>query len=52
MNFHPTNPDVKEMKGIMNAYRGILNVVELSGPTLFSPMLTKVVEMAENTRVS
>ena len=47
MNFNSENPEVKEMSGIMNSYRNSLNSVELSGPTLFSHVLKKVIEMTE-----
>jgi hypothetical protein len=52
MNFNAANAEVKDMKGIMNAYRNSLNMVELSGPTLFSHVLKKVVDIAEQTRLS
>jgi hypothetical protein len=52
MNFNPGNAEVQGMKGIMNAYRNSLNMVELSGPTLFSHVLEKVVQIAETTRIS
>jgi hypothetical protein len=52
MNFNPGNAEVKEMKGIMNAYRNSLNMVDLSGPTLFSHVLEKVVNIAEETPVT
>ena len=35
------------MSGIMNSYRNSLNSVELSGPTLYSHVLKKVIEMTE-----
>jgi hypothetical protein len=52
MNLNPTNPNVMGMKGIMSAYRNSLNMVELSGPTLFSHVLRKTMEYAEEADVN
>lgn len=39
MNFNKADPNVLGIKGMMNSYRNSLNMVELSGPTLFSHVL-------------
>ena len=52
MNFNKTNPNVYGIKGIMNSYRNSLNMVELSGPTLFSPIIEKTIEEAEKAGVN
>jgi hypothetical protein len=51
MNLNKNNPNVLGMKGIMNSYRNSLNMAELSGPTLFSHVIRKWVQFAEEADV-
>jgi hypothetical protein len=52
MNLNAANPNVLGMKGIMNAYRNSLNMVDLSGPTLFSHVIQKTIQYAEEADVN
>jgi hypothetical protein len=47
-----SDPSVAGLDGLMQAYRSALNQVELSGPTLFGPVLQTVVPMTEAEQVS
>ncbi len=44
--------EVQGVAGIMQAYTDCLNNVQLSGPTLFSPLLTEAANIASNFNVS
>ena len=39
LTFDPSNPNVNGLNGILDAYRRSLGCVQLSGPTLFSPVI-------------
>lgn len=39
LNGYPDQPEVYGLSGIMEAYKNILNNVELSGPTFFNPII-------------
>ncbi|KAH0785411.1 Copine family protein [Histomonas meleagridis] len=39
LTFDPNNPNVSGLNGILSAYRQSLTCVQLSGPTLFSPVI-------------
>jgi hypothetical protein len=52
MNLDPENPNVLGMKGIMNAYRNTLNMVELDGPTMFSHVIRKTIQSAQDAFVN
>jgi hypothetical protein len=38
------------MTGMMEAYRNILQYVELAGPTLFNPLITETMRLAESMK--
>ena len=38
------------MKGIMDCYTNVLNYLELSGPTLFNPLITETLKIASHTK--
>lgn len=52
LNSNISNPSVKELKGIMKAYKEIITTVKLDGPTYFAPLLETVVKMAEFAKVN
>ena len=39
LTFNPENPNVAQLQGILYAYKQSLNCVQLSGPTLFAPVI-------------
>jgi hypothetical protein len=39
MNGNPSNPEIQGIENIILAYRQTLPQIELSGPTLFAPLL-------------
>ena len=41
LNFNETNPEVPGVAGVMDVYHSVLTRVQLSGPTLFAPVLSK-----------
>ena len=41
LNFNETNPEVPGVAGVMDVYHSVLTRVQLSGPTLFVPVLSK-----------
>ena len=41
LNFNVTNPEVPGVAGVMDVYHSVLTRVQLSGPTLFAPVLSK-----------
>lgn len=47
INGLPQTPEVYGLPGIMNAYRNIIYNVELSGPTLFNPIITETMKLAQ-----
>ena len=44
---YPQNPDVFGLEGIMGAYINMVNHVDLSGPTLFNPLIEESMKVAE-----
>jgi hypothetical protein len=46
LTFCQSNPHVSGLEGILSAYRESLQKVELSGPTLFEPLITDVAGLA------
>eukprot|EP00828_Plagiopyla_frontata_P003800 TRINITY_DN11254_c0_g1_i2.p2 TRINITY_DN11254_c0_g1~~TRINITY_DN11254_c0_g1_i2.p2 ORF type:complete len:323 (-),score=48.85 TRINITY_DN11254_c0_g1_i2:185-1153(-) len=52
LNGNETNPDCFQVKGILDAYLYAINHVNLSGPTLFSPMFQKAMEISKNHKAS
>lgn len=44
------DPEVCEVKGILEAYYKSLSVVELHGPTLFQPVITQAAALAASTQ--
>ena len=43
LNSNEKNPEVPGVAGVMDVYHSILTRVQLSGPTLFAPVLSKAV---------
>lgn len=39
LNGYPENPEVYGLSGLIETYKNILYNIELSGPTLFNPLL-------------
>ncbi|KAK8893511.1 hypothetical protein M9Y10_021933 [Tritrichomonas musculus] len=39
LTFDPSHPTVQGLQNIVNAYKNSLNIVQLSGPTLFTPII-------------
>ena len=52
LNFNTEDPSVYGIEGIMRAYNSALRAVELSGPTLFSQIISTAVIMAESAQVN
>lgn len=50
LNGDPKNPDVKDLEGVMEAYSLALKSVELSGPTLFAPVLQRAMDIAKQSK--
>lgn len=50
LNGQPQNPEVYGMQGIMECYRNVLPFVELSGPTLFNPLLMETMKLAQSMK--
>ncbi|XP_014860489.1 PREDICTED: copine-1-like isoform X2 [Poecilia mexicana] len=46
LNFNPSNPYCQGIQGIVDAYRGVLPQIKLSGPTNFSPIINHVASIA------
>jgi hypothetical protein len=46
LTFDPNNPNVHGLEGILGAYRQSLRQVQLSGPTLFAPILGAAIGVA------
>ncbi|KAL4428007.1 hypothetical protein ABPG75_002096 [Micractinium tetrahymenae] len=46
LNFNPSNPEVAGVQGILQAYRNTLSQVKLSGPTLFTPIISAASQIA------
>ncbi|OHS96833.1 Copine family protein [Tritrichomonas foetus] len=46
LTFDPSNPTVNGLPAIIAAYKNSLSVVQLSGPTLFAPVITSASEVA------
>ena len=51
LNFNEENPSVCGLEGIMNAYKGAISTVHLSGPTHFAPVISAAVTSAEQASV-
>ena len=47
LNFQ-SNPNIKYIDGITQAYHGALNYVQLFGPTLFGPIIKAVINLIKN----
>ncbi|KAL4499199.1 hypothetical protein ABPG72_006785 [Tetrahymena utriculariae] len=47
INGNPMNPQVYGLKGMMDTYANFLNFVELSGPTLFNPLIQETMKLAQ-----
>ena len=52
LNLDESNPSVFELTGIMHSYRQILNEIEFSGPTLFSHVIKKTIDMADEAQIN
>ncbi|TKS70809.1 Copine-1 [Collichthys lucidus] len=52
LNFNPTNPYCQGIQGIIEAYRGVLPQLRLSGPTNFSPIINHVGSIAASSMQS
>jgi hypothetical protein len=46
LTFNPANPNVIGLQGIIGAYKNSLMQVQLSGPTLFAPVIKAATEVA------
>lgn len=46
LTFDQSNPNVQGLEGILAAYKNSLSRVQLSGPTLFSPIIRNATEVA------
>lgn len=46
LNGYPQSPEVVGLSGMMDTYKDILNFVELSGPTLFNPLIQEAMKLA------
>ncbi len=47
LNGNPSNPEVYGLEGINAVYNQILSCIELSGPTLFNPIITESLKTAD-----
>ena len=47
LNGNPNDPEVFAIEGIMGVYMNVLRNVELSGPTLFNPLITEAMKVAQ-----
>ncbi|OHT03805.1 Copine family protein [Tritrichomonas foetus] len=47
LTFNPSNPNVQGLPGILQAYRNSLMSVQLSGPTLFAPIIRNATQVAQ-----
>lgn len=47
---YPQNPEVFGLEGIMSSYINMVNHVELSGPTLFNPLIQEAMNVATVNR--
>ncbi|EAX98720.1 Copine family protein [Trichomonas vaginalis G3] len=47
VTFNPQNPNVPSLQDIVGAYRHSLTQVQLSGPTLFAPIITSATQVAQ-----
>ena len=47
---YPQNPEVFGLEGIMGSYINIVNNVDLSGPTLFNPLIQEAMKVATMNR--
>ena len=46
LTFNPQNPNVQGLEGILGAYKSSLPMVQLSGPTLFAPVIRAATDVA------
>lgn len=46
LTFDQSNPNVQGLQGIIDVYRKSLSVVQLSGPTLFAPIISNATQVA------
>ena len=49
LTFDPSNPNVQGLNGIIESYRNSLNIVQLSGPTCFAPIIRNATQVAEQS---
>jgi hypothetical protein len=52
LNFNENNPNVSGLQEIMECYKKALPVLQFSGPTLFTPVISTAVKMAEAAQVN
>ncbi|XP_063715265.1 copine-9-like isoform X2 [Symsagittifera roscoffensis] len=50
VNFNPSNPFVAGLDGILAAYHGCIQSIQLYGPTNFAPIINKVASQAREVR--
>jgi hypothetical protein len=46
LTFDPSNPNAHGVQGVMDLYKQSFQSVNLSGPTLFAPLIQTVAQMA------
>lgn len=46
LTFNPSNPNVQGLQGIIDVYKHSLQQVQLSGPTLFAPIIQNATQVA------
>jgi vacuolar-type H+-ATPase subunit F/Vma7 len=52
LNFNEDDPAVTGLDGILNVYKEFISKIKLAGPTNFSPIINRAVEMAKEARVN
>ncbi|KRX08060.1 C2 domain [Pseudocohnilembus persalinus] len=49
VNGYPQKPEAVGLQGIMESYTNILRFIELSGPTLFNPLIQEAMKLAQSS---
>lgn len=49
LTFNPSQPNVSGLQGILQAYQNSLMKVQLSGPTLFAPIISSAAQVANHS---
>lgn len=50
VNMNPENPHCFGVRGVLDAYRNCIHLVQLYGPTNFAPVINHVAKIAQNNR--